>query len=124
MLETILTFLQANWTVVLSIIFAIVFIGVLIFLWKIGKKQVVINIINGLIAKAEKEFGSGTGPIKLATVWAGIYKEIPWYIRMFFPKEEIEEYIKNGLEWLDDLLETQGINLLSYSEEQGLNVKE
>ena len=55
MLETILTFLQANWIVVLSIIFVIVFIGVLIFLWKIGKKQVVINIINGLIAKAEKE---------------------------------------------------------------------
>lgn len=124
MLETILTFLQANWITILSIIAVAVFIGVLIFLWKIGKKQVVINIINGLIAKAEKEFGSGTGPIKLATVWAGIYKEIPWYIRVLFPKEEIEEYIKNGLIWLDDLLETQGINLLGYAEEQALNAKE
>lgn len=119
-----LNFLQANWISIVSIIGVIVFIGVLIFLWKIGKKQVVINIINGLIAKAEKEFGSGTGPIKLATVWAGIYKEIPWYIRVLFPKEEIEGYIKSGLEWLDNLLETQGINLLGYDEEQALNTKE
>jgi hypothetical protein len=118
MLETLLTFVKANW---IGIVIILAFVIGLIIAWKMGKKKQVIYIINNLIAKAEKEFGSGTGPIKLNMLWAGIYKEIPWYIRVLFPKEEIEGYIKDGLIWLDNLLETQGINLLSYAEEKALN---
>lgn len=114
MLETILTFLKVNW---IGIVIILAFVIGLIIAWKMGNKQRVIFIINDLIAKAEKAYGSGTGPVKLNMLWAGIYARIPWYIRLFFPKSEIEKYIKSGLEWLDDLLETQGINLLGYAEE-------
>lgn len=117
MLENLLTFVQTNWIGIVIIAFVI---GIIIAL-KLGYKKQVVFIINDLIAKAEKAYGSGTGPIKLNMLWAGIYERIPWYIRLFFPKEEIEKYIKDGLIWLDDLLETQGINLLGYAEEQALN---
>ncbi len=114
MITTILGFLRAN---LLGVLAVLAFVTVLIILWKMGKRDSVKFIIRSLIAKAEQQYGSKTGPVKWTEVWAGIYEKIPWYIRIFFPKAELEQYIKDGLKWLDEILKKPEVNLLTYNDE-------
>ena len=123
MLETMMNFIKLNWMDILIIaILFVVFVLFLVALWRKGKKQMVINIINGLVARAEKMYGSGTGPVKLFAVWCDIYNILPWYIRAVFPREELEGYIEDGVKWLDKQLEKQGISLLGYDDEYDYGV--
>lgn len=113
-LTTIGAFLTEYWLDLL----AILVLGVgLILLWGRGKKDWVIHIIQVLVARAEQEFGSGTGAIKLAAVWDGIYERLPWTIRLLFPKAILAKYIEDAVKWLRTKLDEADANLLSYADE-------
>ena len=107
-------FLTGHW---LDLLTMIVLVALLIVLWARGKKDWVIHIIQVLVARAEQEFGSGTGAIKLAAVWDGIYERLPWTIRMLFPKALLAKYIEDAVKWLRTKLDEADANLLSYADE-------
>lgn len=114
-LSIILAFLAAHW---LDILVGVVFIALLAFLWKKGKKRTVIRIIKAGVAKAEQQYGSKTGQVKFEAVWSEIYAHIPWIIRVFFTEKELAGCIKDAVKWLDKVLtDNPDINLLTYAEE-------
>lgn len=101
-----------------DIITAVAVILVLLYQWKQGRKDLVKKIIYSMVCKAEQLYGSRTGPIKLAEVWSNIYSRLPWILRLAFPKAELENYIEEAVQKLKKTLETGGVNLLTYAQEQ------
>lgn len=117
-LMLLVSFLKLHW---LDLLLVLLFIGFLAWLWKRGKQEAVRRIIYALVSKAEQQYGSKTGPIKWADVWAGIYEKLPWVVRLAFTKEELEAIIEDGVKWLKKQLESKpGANLLPYAEEMKL----
>lgn len=106
--------LQINLIDIIIIISAILLMA---FAWKHGKKETVKTIIYGLVCQAEQMYGSNTGPVKLATVWIGIYEKLPWIIRVVFPRKVLEGYIKEALLLLKQQLKCKEFNLLTYNQE-------
>jgi len=113
-INSMMNFLTNHWVDLLAVF---VFVGLLIALWMRGKKGMVIHIIRVLVAQAEKEFGSGTGAIKLQAVWDGIYQRLPWTVRILFPQSVLSEYIEDAVKWLRAKLDETNANLLSYTDE-------
>ena len=108
---------------VLAILLIVTIVILLIVLWKNGKKEMVKAIIYALVCAAEKEYGSKTGLIKLADVWAGIYVRLPWLIRLVFTKAQLDEYIEWGVEKLKKwAADNPSANLLGYAEEKSCNI--
>lgn len=109
---------QQYWLDALIILFVI---GLLIVLWRFGKKDFVKVAIRIFVAKAEKAYGSKTGQLKLAAVWADIYDRLPLIVRLAFTKEELQGYIEEAVDWLRKKLAINGDYLLSYTDEKVLN---
>ena len=101
-LALIWMFVMAHW---LDILVVVLFVCILGYLWYKGKKDVVLAMIRTLVTQAEKEYGSGTGAIKLQVVWDGIYKRLPAIVRLFFTQETLTGYIQDAVEWLDKILQ-------------------
>ena len=57
----ILAFLLANWD---SVLVVLAFLALIVVLIKRGETAVLNRILFGLVTKAEKEFGGGTGKLK------------------------------------------------------------
>ena len=114
MLELLLEFLKLYWV---DVLISAIFISILIFLWKRGKKGVVKKIILELVCKAEQQYGSGTGTIKLAMVWSGIYNRLPLLVRLVFTQSELESIIEYWVDWLKKELAKNKTYLNGYNEE-------
>lgn len=108
---------QQYWLDALIILFVI---GLLIVLWRFGKKDFVKLAIKIFVAKAEKAYGSKTGQLKLAAVWADIYDRLPLIVRITFTKAELQEFIEEAVDWLRKKLAINGDYLLSYTDEKAL----
>ena len=91
----IIAFLLANWDSVLVVLAFLALIAVLI---KRGETAVLNRILFGLVTKAEKEFGGGTGKLKLAAVSDWIYQRIPAVLKLLFSEKDIERMIETALE--------------------------
>ena len=91
----ILAFLLANWD---SVLVVLVFLGLIVVLVKRGETAVLKKILFGLVTQAEKEFGGGTGKLKLATVSDWIYQRIPAVLKLLFSQKDIESLIESALE--------------------------
>ena len=91
----ILAFLLANWD---SVLVVLVFLGLIVALVKRGETAVLKKILFGLVTQAEKEFGGGTGKLKLATVSDWIYQRIPAVLKLLFSQKDIESLIESALE--------------------------
>ena len=91
----ILEFLAFNWDSVAVVVVAIAFIVVLIV-----KKQwaVLDQILFALVTWAEREYGGGTGNLKLAAVIERVYPNIPAIIRLFVSTAALEKLIEKALE--------------------------
>ena len=91
----ILEFLAVNWDSVAVIIAVITFITVLIV-----KKQLVVldQILFALVTWAEREYGGGTGNLKLAAVIEKVYPNVPAIIRLFISAATLEKLIEKALE--------------------------
>lgn len=91
----ILAFLLANWD---SVLVVLVFLGLIVVLIKRGETAVLKKILFGLVTKAEREFGGGTGKLKLATVSDWIYQRIPAVLKLLFSEKDLERLIESTLE--------------------------
>ena len=114
----ILIFLQAlllaYWTDVLLVVGVVVILAVL---YKRGKKDLVKEIIYSLVVKVEKELGSATGSAKYSQVISDLYEKLPFILRLFFTKVELNKYIEDAVTWLKSKLKDPDVTLLSYAEE-------
>lgn len=82
---------------------------------KRGETAVLNRILFGLVTKAEKEFGGGTGKLKLAAVSDWIYQRIPAVLKLLFSEKDIEKLIEDALEEAKKAWGTNG-NLAAYIE--------
>ena len=106
-------FIMAYW---LDIVLVVAFVGLIAWLLKRGKKDLVKKIVYDLVVKAEATLGSGTGDIKYNMVVAAVYNKLPFIVRFLFTKKEIDKLITEAVEWLKTYL-GQGKNLLGYEQE-------
>lgn len=106
------------WLDALIILFVI---GLLIVLWRFGKKDFVKCIITELVARAEQLYGSGSGQVKLAFVLSELYKKLPFAVRLVFTEQELRQYIEEAAAWLKKKLTANDTYLLSYTDEKVLN---
>lgn len=113
-LNFIYSLLLAYWS---DILVVIIFVGVLVILYRRGKKALVKTIIRTLVVKAEQALGSATGQAKYDLVIAGLYEKLPLLIRLLFSKETLNEYIKDAVKWLNEKLKDPTVNLLTYAQE-------
>ena len=91
----IIAFLAANWD---SVLVVLAFLALIVVLIKRGETAVLNRILFGLVTKAEKEFGDGTGKLKLAAVSDWIYQRIPAVLKLLFSEKDIEKLIESALE--------------------------
>lgn len=109
----IIAFLLANWD---SVLVVLAFLGLIVVLIKRGETAVLNRILFGLVTKAEKEFGGGTGKLKLAAVSDWIYQRIPAVLKLLFSEKDIEKLIESALEEAKKAWGTNG-NLAAYIDE-------
>jgi len=110
----ILAWLKIYW---LDVLVAAVFGAVVIWLLRRGKVDTVKQIMLYLVMRAERKLGSGTGPLKYASVIAGIYEYIPVILRLIFTKDELSQYLEEAVNKLETILKEPGTNLLTYEQE-------
>ncbi len=99
----ILNFIAGNWDSVLIILCAI---GLVVGLIAKGQYAILNKIILALVTEAEKEFGGGTGKMKLAAVVGWVYDKIPSLIRRFISLEKLESLIDKVLKDAKAMWET------------------
>ena len=83
-----------NWD---SIAIVAVAIAIIIILVYRGKRGVVDKIIYKIVTELEKEYGAGTGNLKLAAAVEMLYPKLPAIIRIFTTSAGIVKMIENGL---------------------------
>jgi len=91
----IVEFLLVNWD---SVAIVVLMLGVITFL--IIKKQwgILDKMLFALVTWAEREYGGGTGNLKLAAVIEKVYPHIPAIIRLFLSTGALEKMIEKALE--------------------------
>lgn len=106
-------FLQTHW---LSIVLLIALTIVLLYLYKVGRKDLVKKIILSLVIQAEKALGSKTGELKYAMVIEKLYTVLPTLLRVLITQKEIHNLIESSVKYLKDYLNNDR-NLIGYDEE-------
>lgn len=91
---TVLEFIAMNWDFILLIVAAVA--AIVFFAFK-GNKSVIMKMLYALVTEAEKELGSGTGSLKLATVIAQIYPKLPAVIKLFVTEKTITKWVEDAL---------------------------
>lgn len=112
----IIAFLAANWD---SVLVVLAFLALIVVLIKRGETAVLKKILFSLVTKAEKEFGGGTGKLKLAAVSDWIYQRIPAVLKLLFSEKDIEKMIESVLEEAKKAWGTNG-NIAAYIEPEPL----
>lgn len=95
----------------------ILLFGLIIYLLRRLNKPVLKQIILGLVVKAEKYLGSGTGSLKKATVISWIYSKVPPGIRWMFTENDLSDMIEWAVKKLKDSLSDGTVNLSGYDDE-------
>ena len=90
----VLNFIIENWDFLLLIVAAV---ATLVFYSFKGSKSVVMKMLYALVTEAEKELGSGTGALKLASVMATIYPKLPTVIKMFITEKTLTKWVEDAL---------------------------
>lgn len=92
----------------LLIIFLVVALAIYNFMQKSKEEKIntVIHWLRAAVYLAEDEFGSGTGQLKLATVYNEAVTVFPW-LASRYPYERFDkELVKPALEWLNNQIAT------------------
>ena len=108
----IFQFLLTNWD---SVLVVLAFLALIVVLIKRGETKVLNKVLFGLVTQAEKQFGGGTGKLKLAAVSDWIYQRIPAVLKLLFSEKDIERLIEDALEEAKKAWGTNG-NLAAYIE--------
>ena len=109
----IIQFLFANWD---SVLVVLAFLALIVVLVKRGETKVLNKVLFSLVTQAEKQFGGGTGKLKLAAVSDWIYQRIPAVLKLLFSEKDIEKLIESALEEAKKAWGTNG-NLAAYIDE-------
>jgi hypothetical protein len=91
---SILNFLLLNWD---SVLLVLALITVLIVLYVLGEKKLLSYILYTAVTEVERQYGSGTGVLKKATVIAKIYSIIPMILKILISEEQIARWIEDAL---------------------------
>lgn len=91
-----------NWE---NILVVIGFILLVIILIKKGLTNKVNTMALYLVAKAEEEFGGGTGLLKYAAVTTWIYDRLPSILKLLFTDSQIDKIIEGQLKKFKEYLE-------------------
>ena len=91
----VINYIIDNWDFILLVIAAITAL-----VWSVyrGNKTVVMRMLYAMVTEAEKEYGGGTGSLKLADVISKIYPKLPAVIKLFITDEIIIDWIEDALE--------------------------
>lgn len=90
----VIEFILANWDFILLIVAAV---SAVVFAVFKGNKSVVMKMLYALVTEAEKDFGSGTGSLKLASVIETIYPKLPAVIKMFVTDKTLQKWLEDAL---------------------------
>lgn len=90
----VIEFILANWDFILLIVAAV---SAVVFAVFKGNKSVVMKMLYALVTEAEKDFGSGTGSLKLASVIETIYPKLPAVIKMFVTDKTLQKWVEDAL---------------------------
>ena len=90
----VLNFIIENWDFILLIAAAVASV---VFFSFMGNKSVVMKMLDALVTEAEKEFGGGTGSLKLAAVMAAIYPKLPAVVKTFISEKTLTKWIEEAL---------------------------
>lgn len=91
----IIQFLFANWD---SVLVVLAFLALIVVLIKRGETKVLNKVLFSLVTQAERQFGGGTGKLKLAAVSDWIYQRIPAVLKLLFSEKDLERMIETALE--------------------------
>ena len=90
----VLNFIVNYWDFILLAVAAVA--AVVFFAFK-GNKSVIMRMLYALVTEAEKELGTGTGSLKLATVISKIYPKLPAFIKLFVTEKTITKWVEEAL---------------------------
>lgn len=104
-------FIIDNWLLIVTVIAASISVVYSIFK---GNKSVVMRMLVGLVTEAEKEYGGGTGALKLASVINAIYPKLPAVIKAFISEKTLIKWIEIALnvakkQWEESIAATEYI---------------
>lgn len=91
--------------IIIGVIVAAIAIALVLYIY-FNKKEMLYKAALYAVAKAEEEWGSGTGRIKFAEVYTYIKKEFP-ILTMFFTEAQLTIIIENALIDLKEILATK-----------------
>ena len=83
-----------NWDFILLIVAAIA--GIVFAIFK-GNKTVIMKMLFSLVTEAEKEYGGGTGALKLAEVLNKIYPKLPAIVKTFVTADRLTKWVEDAL---------------------------
>lgn len=106
----VIEFILANWDFILLIVAAV---SAVVFAVFKGNKSVVMKMLYALVTEAEKDFGSGTGSLKLASVIETIYPKLPAVIKMFVTDKTLQKWVEDALTTAKTAWE-QNANIANY----------
>lgn len=102
--EQILMTIVANY---LDVVVVLLFVFILVILWKRGKRRQVIQVLRYLITKADDELGSKTGQIKKGQVIAELHERLPFVITILFSEQDISDLIDKLVEDMQEFLKNR-----------------
>jgi hypothetical protein len=91
----ILLFLASHWSDALFTLALVV--GIVIALRR-GQLAVLERVVFALVAQAEREFGTGTGALKLAAVVGWVYERLPALFKALLTRAQLEKLVEGVLE--------------------------
>lgn len=91
--------------IITGVVVAAIAIALVLYVY-INKREMLYKAALYAVAKAEEEWGSGTGRIKFAEVYTYIKKEFP-ILTMFFTEPQLTVIIENALSDLKEILATK-----------------
>lgn len=90
----LLNFILENWDSILGAL-AIIIVAVLAVVKQ--EKVVIFKMLYALVTEAEKQYGSGTGELKLSSVIAQIYEKAPAAVKVI-PVSTLQGWVEEALE--------------------------
>lgn len=90
----VINFIFEHWDIITLVIAAVVCIVYAVFR---GNKSVVMSMLFSLVTEAEKNFGTGTGALKLASVITQVYPKLPTIIKTFISAEILVKWVEKAL---------------------------
>ena len=90
----LLNFILQNWDSILGAL-AIIIVAVLAVVKQ--EKAVIFKMLYALVTEAEKQYGSGTGELKLSSVIAQIYEKAPAAVKVI-PVSTLQSWVEEALE--------------------------